>query len=176
MEGEPVEIERVYLLDRLPDLPVDAVTLEIEQGYLPDREVSLAAGWGGPFLEGRIRRTVDSEGMVRRFHTIKEGAGLIRREVERQLTEEEFGDAWPLTAGRRIRKTRHRVREGDLTWEIDWFRDLDLVMAEVELPVAELQIVLPDWLAPHVLRDLTYEPRYRNYALATLGMPSDHPG
>ena len=54
---------------------------------------------------------------------------------------------WPLTLGRRLRKRRHAVPEGGLTWEIDQFLDRDLVLAEVELPSAETPVTVPKWLA-----------------------------
>ena len=160
------EIERVYLLDRLPDLPLHAEALNIEQGYFPAPE-----GSEETFYEGRLRRTQYPDGRVRWVHTKKEGQGLVRREEERDLEREAFEEAWPRTAGRRLSKTRYRVREGARVWEVDAFSSLPLVMAEVELPTPEAEAPLPAWLAPHVLRELTWEPRYRNFALATLGLP-----
>jgi CYTH domain-containing protein len=172
--SKPLEIERVYLLDRLPELPATATSCRIEQGYMPDDEVEGEEEDG--FLEGRLRRKTDADGAVRCFLTIKRGAGLVREEEERSLTRADFEAGWGRTEGRRITKTRHKVREGELTWEIDDFDGLDLVMAEVELPAADTRVDLPSWLVPRVLRELTDDPRYRNYALATQGLPPDHPG
>lgn len=160
----PLEIERVFLLARMPDLPPDAQVdvVRIEQGYLPDDE----ARRGPDLPEGRLRRTTRADGRVRCFHTVKKGAGLVRTEEERELTLDEFERLWPATAGRRLSKTRHAVRVGDLTWEVDRFDGLDLVLAEVELPDPSHPARLPPWLAPHVVREVTEEPEYRNYALA----------
>ena len=56
-----MEIERVFLLDRLPTLPSDAERLRIEQGYLPDPEPGIDAG---AVLEGRLRRVTRDNGRV----------------------------------------------------------------------------------------------------------------
>ena len=62
-----------------------------------------------------------------------------------------------------VAKTRHLVQHGDLLWEIDEFHDANagLVVAEIELPSAEHQFDLPDWLAEEISDDK----RYTNYAL-----------
>ncbi len=163
----PQEIERVFLLDRLPALPEGATPYLIEQGYLPDDEVS------GELAEGRVRRKVGPDGVARCFHTIKRGHGLVREEVERAIDEATFARAWARTAGRRLRKTRWVVPHGERTWEVDAFEELDLVMAEVELPSADTEAPLPPWLAPHVVREVTEDARYRNFVLATAGLPED---
>lgn len=156
-DGTPLEIERTYLLDRLPELPPDHVALEIEQGYLSVRDDQ---------DEGRVRRTRRPDGSVVCKHTVKKGTGLVRTEVERTITEAEFLALWPRTAGMRLRKTRHVVQHGPHTWELDLFHDLPLVLAEVELPSADVVPELPPWLAPRVVRDVTEEAEYRNSSIA----------
>ncbi len=165
MDPAVSEIERVYLLDRLPDLPESAVRVRIEQGYLPDAQNAPAAG-GDEVIEGRLRRRVDPDGSVLCTHTIKRGAGLVRSETQRTITEAQFEAYWPRTAGRRLSKTRHRVPAGPLVWEIDDFDDLDLILAEVELPSPEAEAPPPEGLAPHIVREVTDDRRYRNYELA----------
>lgn len=152
----PLEIERTYLLDRLPPLPREADYIRIEQGYLPDSSS----------LNGRLRREVLSDGAVRFTHTVKQGNGLVRTEVERVISQEEFDEHWPDTAGQRLTKTRYFVKSGDFTWEVDVFDDLNLVLAEVELPTVASAPKPPPWLAPHIVRDVTHEKQYRNHQLA----------
>jgi CYTH domain-containing protein len=151
-----VEVERKYLLRAFPDSALDAPPAEIDQGYLP-----------GDRLVERVRRvrTLDGE---RYDRTVKLGAGVRRIEVEEATTRELFDALWPLTAGRRVRKRRHLVPDGDLTWEIDDFADRDLVLAEVEFPAsgAQTRVAIPNWLAPYVVRDVTDEPEYVNARLA----------
>lgn len=169
---ERQEIERKYLLDRLPDLPRTAEAYRIEQGYLPPDTPG----------EGRVRRMIDSAGGVVCTHTIKSGHGVRRTEVERTISPDAFERAWAESAGSRLLKTRYRVPvagEGfaagagiagapspSLVWEIDVFAGLDLVLAELEIPYVEFEVVFPPWLAPHVVREVTDEPAFRNFAIA----------
>jgi len=51
-------------------------------------------------------------------------------------------------------------------WEVDEFTDRDLWLAEVELPSADHEAKPPDWLAPHIVREVTNEPEYLNINLA----------
>ncbi|MCH7602355.1 MAG: hypothetical protein IIB54_06280 [Planctomycetes bacterium] len=162
------EIERVYLLDRLPELPAGAEVWRIEQGYLPE----LLPGDQGSVdpLEGRLRRVIMPDETVVFTHTIKRGKGLVREELERSMTETEFARHWPRTESRRLSKTRHRITVGELIWEIDDFDQLDIVLAEVELTDVDMKVEIPDWLASHIVREVTDEPEYRNYELALRAM------
>ena len=147
------EIERKYLLDGLPDRAAAAPSVEIAQGYLP----------GTKILE-RIRR-IRQAGEDRFVRTIKLGRGVSRIEIEEPMTKQLFDALWPLTAGRRINKRRYLVPDGDFTWEIDQFLDQPLVLGEIELP-DERHPTIPEWLAPHVTREVTDEPGFTNARLA----------
>lgn len=152
----PLEIERTYLLDRLPRLPADADAVRIEQGYLVE----------GADLQGRLRREIHSDGTSHLTHTIKKGSGLVRSEIERPISKEEFDQHWPATAGQRLTKTRYLVKNGNFTWELDVFDGLNLVLAEVELPTATAIATPPSWLKPHIVREVTHQKQYNNYQLA----------
>ena len=154
-----LEIERRFLLDRLPAIPPESIACEVEQGYLPDAPSTA----GEPT---RLRRAIQPDGSVHLTRTVKTGTGLVRHEKEHAITAPEFDELWPQTAGRRLRKTRYHVPDGDLEWEVDEFHDLDLVVAEIELPSTDTAVELPQWLAPHVVREVTEEPAYNNYELA----------
>lgn len=150
-----LEIERKYLLRAAPIAPSGAETWRIEQGYLP--------------IEGRLRRITLPDGQVRHIHTVKHGVGLVRREVEREISPLDFERDWPATRGRRVVKTRHRVHDPatGLTWEIDEFdHPHGLVLAEVELPHPGAPAAPPPWLAPLIEREVTDDPRYTNRAIA----------
>ena len=97
---------------------------------------------------------------------MKVGAGLVRTELEEETSAEMFQTMWPLTKGRRLTKRRHRVPQGDLTWEIDEFTDRELVLAEIELPSADTEVEIPDWLQSCVEREVTGEVAYLNSTLA----------
>lgn len=152
------EIERKYLLDATPsDLPPGA---SIRQGYL---------AVDGP-TEVRIRSIGE-----RRVLTVKGGHGLERAEVELDLDPERFDALWPLTQGRQIDKTRHRVALGPLTAEVDVYHgSLDgLLVAEVEFDsiAGADAFEAPDWFG----RDVTGEPGWSNASLAASGRPDQRP-
>jgi CHAD domain-containing protein/CYTH domain-containing protein len=153
--GQGQEIERKFLLTGLPSLEGAEGPVEIEQGYLP-----------GERLIERLRR-IQSDAGVELVRTVKEGSGLTRLEIEEDVAPDVFARFWPLTDGRRLRKRRYRVPDGQLTWEIDEFLDRDLVLAEVELPEQRTEVPIPGWLQPHVDREVTEDAAYTNFRLAS---------
>ena len=148
-----LEIERKYLLQSLPQFPATARSYRMDQGYFANEP-------------GRVRRTQAPDGTISYTHTIKKGVGLVREEIERVLSPDEFESLWPRTAGRRLTKTRTKVPDDNLVWEIDDYDDLDLMVAEIELPTPDTSVTIPGWLAPHVIREVTGERAYLNSALA----------
>ncbi len=161
-EGSRLEIERKFLLRGLPEMGEATDSIEIDQGWLPGQQ-----------LRERIRRVRSDRGETY-LRTVKLGRGVQRLEIEEPTPAPIFERLWPLTEGCRIRKRRFRVRDGDLLWEIDAFADRDLVLAEVELSSADQRPAFPAWLADHVLREVTDDPRFTNLALAEAGgVPSD---
>jgi adenylate cyclase len=153
VDSTPLEIERKFLLKGMPPLPAGAAAYRMEQGYLPEDR-------------GRLRRAVGPDGAAVCTLTFKTGVGLVRQEDQRTIPEAEFLELWPRTEGRRLVKTRYKVAQGSLTWEIDRYDDLDLVLAEVELPTPDTAVTPPDWLRPHIEREVTDEPAYQNYEIA----------
>ena len=154
-----LEIERKYLLRFVPDEARDGRYVDIAQGYGP-----------GERLHERIRRVTTSSGNghrdVRYYRTVKTGEGVTRTELEEETTETVFETMWPLTRGRRLRKRRFAVDIDGRTWEIDEFRNRDLVLAEIELGSEDEEVVFPQWLAPAVQREVTTEPEFQNINLA----------
>jgi len=147
-----VEIERKFLVDRLPDgLPEGE---PIDQGYL-------AIGDDG--VEVRVRRRGDTTSL-----TIKSGPGMIRIEEEFPIDERRFESLWSLTDGRRVTKTRHLIPLDDdgLTAELDVYSgDHDgLLTAEIEFPSVEASDAFtpPAWLG----REVTGDSRFANQGLA----------
>ncbi len=149
------EIERKYLLRALPHLPRVSDVLEIDQGYLP-----------GEKLMERLRRQRHRDGAVRYFRTIKLGSGVSRMELEEETDPATFEHLWLLTEGRRLTKRRYLVPEEGDTWEIDEFTDRELTLAELEFEDPGHRVVIPKWLAPVLVRDVTDEREYTNRSLA----------
>lgn len=149
-----LEIERKYLLRALP--PVDgAPSVVVDQGYVP-----------GATIRERVRRMRHEDGTERYVRTIKLGKGMARQEFEEETTREIFDALWAITGGKRLRKRRYFVADGDVTWEIDEFLDRELVLAEVEIPSVDYEVRIPGWLAPYLDREVTDDPAYGNHALA----------
>ena len=149
-----LEIERKYLLSSLPEEVRRHEVVEIAQGYLP-----------GARLRERLRRITAPTGTTY-LRTLKAGRGLTRIEVEEETNAEVFETLWPLTEGSRVLKRRYTVADGPLHWEIDEFLDRPLVLAEVELPSADQIPEPPEWLRPHLVREVTGEDAYVNINLA----------
>lgn len=164
---EQLEIERVFLLRSLPTMPNERDRLVIEQGYFGSSDAT---------RQGRIRLTIHRDGSCEHHANMKTGSGRVRQEREGSITPEEFARDWPSTLGRRIRKIRRCVEDGALLWEIDEFLDFQLVMAEVELPSVEHPVSVPKWLAAEVIREVSDDSRYHNYALALHGPPIETGG
>ena len=150
-----LEIERKYLLTSVPSMAEAVPPVRITQGWLP-----------GERLRERLRRSVFPDGHVEWTRTVKLGSGISRIEVEEPTDAILFESLWPLTAGARISKRRHTVHSDGAAWEIDVFLDRPLVLAEIELPSEDAAVTFPDWLAPHVAREVTGEAAYVNANLA----------
>jgi len=150
-----LEIERKYLLRALPAMPAPTDVLDIDQGYLP-----------GEKLVERLRRQRHRDGTVRYFRTIKLGSGVERTEIEDETDRATFEHLWLLTDGRRLRKRRYLVPNGKDVWEVDEFLDRALALAELEIERADARIVMPDWLTPVLVREVTDEKEYTNRSLA----------
>ena len=149
----PFEIERKFLVRKLPDDLTSYPSAEISQGYL----VSLDDG-----LQVRLRKSGERHSL-----TYKRGIGNVREEREVELTAEQFVALWPATEGKRLVKTRHEIPGGDRIVEIDVYhgRHEGLVVAEVEFDTEEAakDFRPPAWLGD----DVTGDPRYSNQLLAS---------
>lgn len=153
------EIERKFLLERLPDGLDVHPCKEIEQGYLA---ISKEA-------EVRLRRAGEDHTL-----TVKRGSGEEREEIEVELGTEQFDALWPACGGDRLRKRRHLVPlDGGLTAEVDVYGGslAGLKVAEVEFPSPETARAFepPAWFG----REVTGERGYANQSLARGGIPGD---
>ncbi len=151
MKTPHLEIERKFLLRKMPrgwpDFPHD----EIVQGYLA----------AGRQTQVRLRRS----GRVCSL-TFKRHGAETREEREIRLTRAQFETLWPPTAGARLTKTRYRVPWKKWTIEIDVYggSNTGLVVAEVEFnDLASCRAFRPPaWLGD----DITGSSRYSNIGLA----------
>jgi adenylate cyclase len=152
------EIERKFLLSGLPPSLAYARREAIRQGYVAldgDTEV-------------RVRLTPRACTL-----TIKHGRGATRVEEEFEIPRRQADALWELTEGRRVEKTRRRLRAGGVEVEVDEFSGpLDgLVVAEVEFDDedAAMDFRPPAWFG----REVTGEDAYSNRNLSQHGLPED---
>lgn len=145
----PVEIERKFLVDGLPEL--DGVPAEpMVQGYL-----RADAG-------GSVRLRITGAGAW--LNVKGPGAGSRRLEFEYPVPPEdarEMLDA--LAVGHPVEKVRYRIEHAGYLWELDVFSGANdgLVVAEVELAHEDDAPPLPPWVG----REVTGEARYYNASL-----------
>jgi len=100
------------------------------------------------------------------FLTIKGiTTGTSRAEFEYEIPPQDAEQLLNLCEGHLIEKTRHKVVDAGMTWEIDefWGANNGLIVAEVELKFAEQRFDKPLWLAVEV----TADSRYYNSNLAS---------
>jgi len=145
------EVERKFLVERLPAELDGAPRRRLSQGYLVTGDV-----------EVRLRRADDET-----FLTIKAGTGLVRAEEELPIDADRFDRLWPLTEGHRVEKVRHLVQDAGRTIEVDVYAGAHdgLVVAEVEFSGEDdaRAWAPPDWLGA----DVTGDPAYSNARLAS---------
>jgi CYTH domain-containing protein len=148
-----LEIERKFLLRDLPE------------GYAQSEREAIRQGYAQDGLRYRQKG-------ARYFRTRKTGTGMALEEDEREISREEFEEAWPSTEGRRLEKTRAEIALADgLVAEVDVFSGslAGLRYVEVEFDDEESahSFEPPPWFG----REVTHDPRYRNSALARCGLP-----
>ncbi len=155
-----IERERRFLVD---DVPTDLPTPDrIVQGYLTTTPVSL-----------RVRHLTN--GSNERFIlTVKAGTGMVRTEVERDLTSEEFAALWEAATELRIDKRRHRLPlPGGLVAELDLFDGEHaghrLVEVEFDDDDTAHAFRAPSWFG----REVTTDGRYTNASIARFGWPDE---
>ena len=145
-----MEIERKYLVKRLPHDLETYPCRAIEQGYLNTDPVV------------RIRKSDD------RYTLTYKGSGLmVREEYNLPLTEEAYMHLRTKVDGNLIVKKRYLIPlEGGLTLELDVFdgKLKGLVLGEVEFKTEEEAVAFaaPEWFG----EDVTYSMEYHNSVLS----------
>lgn len=151
-----MEIERKYLVGRLPEGYDRNPHVEIEQGYICQ----------SPTL--RIRKAGDSYILTVKEHRPFKGV-IVNREEEFALSESSYRSLKEKCEGRFVAKTRYRIPlDGGLVAELDLFHGCHegLQLVEVEFPSVEASLAFqePDWFG----RNVSDDPRYRNSYLSSV--------
>ena len=157
METTEIEIERRFLLKRVPHIRFDDV-ISISQHYLSEK--------GADKVE-RIRvSTSDITCDEKLMYTSKERISHMSvNETEREITNKEW-DELVQSTDRSINKVRWVKKEGDLKWEVDEMRNLNIVIAEIELPSEDYDLNLPDWIEDGIILEITGMHQFSNSNLA----------
>ena len=155
-----LEIERKFLMRRLP---VDLLAkrkheiIEISQYYF---------NIGGIWQRFRI---ATNNKVTKYIHTIKKSISPgIYEEDEKQISKEAFMDIFAKhkTKHKYIHKKRYIVKHKGLKFEIDMYKDLQLVVLEVELPRIDLCFDYPKGLKEEIVWELTGIKQFSNLSLA----------
>ena len=141
-----MEIERKFLISKLPENLSSYNSHEIEQGYLCTEPVV------------RIRREDQHY-----YMTYKSKGMMVREEYNLPLTQAAYEHLKPKADGIVIAKTRYLIPLDDtLTIELDVFHNEyeGLYLAEVEFETEEMAnaFIPPAWFG----EDVTYDGRYHN--------------
>ncbi len=150
-----MEIERKYLIPKLPKHLEQYPCKEIEQGYL------------NTFPTVRIRRSDDTYTL-----TYKSKGYMVREEYNLPLDRDSFYHLQKKIDGRLIRKHRYLIpftdRTGGHTIELDVFDGelAPLLLAEVEFATEEEAnaFIPPDWFG----EDVTFSDQYHNSTLSRI--------
>ena len=147
-----MEIERKFLIKKLPDNLPSYKARKIEQAYLCTDPVV------------RVRRDNDDY-----YLTYKSKGMIVREEYNLPLTKEAYGHLLAKADGNIITKTRYEIPEKDnLTIELDVFEGKfdGLLLAEVEFASEEeaLGYIPPEWFG----EDVSNSTKYHNSTLSRL--------
>lgn len=153
------------------------MALEIERKFLvkdkafleaAERHVSICQYYLHQDESGGVRRVRFLDDKV--YLTIKglsSPDGLVREEVEREISPAEGQTLLALGHEGKVCKTRYYIPYASYLWEVDVFHEEleGLIIAEVELASLDAQPSLPSWVGEEVTGDV----RYYNSALARVG-------
>ncbi len=154
-----IEIERKFLVAGEGwRAAAEGAPVPIRQGYL--------ATPGAAGATVRIRRAG-----AEAFLTVKGPGGLVRAEFEYPIPPGDAEAMLALCTTPPLAKARWSVPHQGHVWTIDVFESpaslAGLVLAEIELPAADIDPPLPPWLGAEV----TGDPGYANAALISRGIP-----
>jgi len=151
-----IETERRFLLKSLPSHVRWDDIIEISQTYISEKNANI------------VERVRNSFSLNLEFdiwtHTTKDRlTDMSVNEVEREIGVDEYNKF--IDMGKRsINKRRNIKKVDNLKWEIDVFSNL--VIAEIELPSEDYNLVIPDWLKPHIIMEITGMHQFSNSNLA----------
>lgn len=140
----PQEIERKFLVKNNSWKDEVSKSISIKQGYLNSN------------AERTVRVRITNN---KAYLTIKsKSEGISRQEFEYEIPSSEAKELILLCEKPLIEKTRHEVKQGIHTWEIDVFEGENngLILAEIELYDVDEKFKIPSWIGLEVSDDIRY--------------------
>ena len=172
-----IEIERKFLIEDSTILPPLGEGMRMIQCYLPSEDWlnfwpgeigELEEVLADPLSAYRIR----VHGNTAIATAKNQSDGPSRLEFEKEIPLELVLEIVDSRKYPSVEKTRYKIpRNDDLFWEIDFFEgnNSGLVIAEIEIPVPDYSITLPNWVG----RELTgQDDVWSNQALANYPRPN----
>jgi len=158
-----MEIERKYLVKKLPENLEEYRYKEIEQGYLCHKPTVRIRKINDKYVltyKSKVKQKDDKAAIAK---------AIVNNEIEMELTEEAYMHLRSKVDGNLIHKRRYYIPlDSGLTVELDVFEDQlkGFIMAEVEFPSVELSdnFIPPEWFG----KELTNDKRFSNYNLSKL--------
>ena len=146
-----LEIERKFLIKKefIPKLS-KITPIQIAQGYL-----TLAKGY-----HTRIRLSKKGRSKTATI-TSKLGSGMVRQEFEQSL-EVKHCEMLFKHCKKILRKERRKIKFAGFTWEIDYFPDHKIWVAEIEIPSKNTKFSLPAFIG----KEVTGNNKYSNIRMA----------
>lgn len=147
-----LEIERKFLLKRLPNVKWSHPMVRIEQCYT---------------ATGRYRMMTYPKGKVKFVLTKKkELRPGVYEEDERFIQAPAYLQAF-VRRKRILRKHRHyKLDENGMLWEIDLYTDFNLVIAECELPKEGFKLKIPKFIKKELIMEVSAFEQFKNSKLA----------
>ena len=162
-ETQSKEIERKFLIN-IKGFNMDLAGYSkemIEQTYVSDEP------------EIRIRKSFILENLSETYYeTIKSKGGLIRSEIEKPLTKEQYDILFKERITDVIKKDRYSIAFKGYIIQLDIYKDQlkGLIVAEIEFASEEQANAFkpPQWFG----KEVTEDKKYKNYSLAKDGLLS----
>jgi adenylate cyclase len=141
--------------------------IEIERKFLVKRDQWRSLGEGVLYRQGYL--SLEKERVVR-IRIINHQGYITIKSTSKGASRAEFEYSIPyhdaeymlkhLCERPLIEKKRYRIKNGELTWEIDEFlnENQGLILAEVELQSEDQDIEFPAWIG----QEVTGDPKYYN--------------
>lgn len=149
------EIERKFLLQEIPQSLIEEGELQLQSEHRIEQTYLALAG----DQELRVRKIKDlATGEVTYTHTFKKGHGLLREEVEYEISEGIYEQITGIHQAVPLTKNRVTANWNGRIIEVDLYDQIDLMVLEVEFASEEEAVGFtpPDWFGLDISTNKEY--------------------